>query len=308
MQKKDFSVVVPVYNSEKTLEELFLRLRDVFTSMEKSFEVVFVHDSGPDRSFEVLRELKSKFPDEVLAIDLFRNYGQQNAIMCGFNYCSGNYVITIDDDLQNPPEEIPKLFAKLNEGYDAVFGLYLNKQHKSYKNLGSKLIRKLNHKIFALKSNLNFSSYRLIKGDVVDLIKKQRTPFPYISGMILSVTNKIANENIEHHQRKFGSSNYNLKKLISLSFNLLINYSSLPLKFAGYFGLAISILGFLIGAFFFIQQIIKDSAPAGWTSLIVLTSLFNSVIFVILFIIGEYLSRILREIAKSDQYTVREIL
>ena len=175
-----FSVVVPVYNSQESLNELFGRLSKVFSQMDKSFEVIFVNDASPDNSISVLKQIANT-SNNVTVIDLFNNAGQQNALMCGFNYCKGEYIITIDDDLQNPPEEIPNLFDKLLKGYDAVFGYYEKKNHKKYKNVGSLMIRKLNHYIFNLKGNLKFSSFRIIKREVINEIKDIRTPFPYIS-------------------------------------------------------------------------------------------------------------------------------
>ncbi|MDD1698421.1 MAG: glycosyltransferase family 2 protein [Methanoregula sp.] len=144
---KDFSVIVPVYNSAESLVELFERLKHVFQSMNKTYEVIFVNDHSRDNSYQVLKEIHKK-NEGVIVVDLMKNYGQQNALMCGFHHCSGEYIITIDDDLQNPPEEIPKLYQKIVEGYDVVLGTYYIKQHRAYKNIGSYIVRKLNNKIF----------------------------------------------------------------------------------------------------------------------------------------------------------------
>ncbi|WP_291316512.1 glycosyltransferase family 2 protein [Desulfuromonas sp.] len=302
-----FSVVIPVYNSEKSLEELYARLRSVFKGMGNDFEVIFVNDCSHDRSYEILEKIYRENIN-IKIVDFFKNYGQQNALLCGFGYCEGDYVVTIDDDLQNPPEEIPKLYEKLAEGYDAVFGCYRDKKDKSYKNFGSYLIRKINHNVFNIKDDLKFSSFRVIRKEVVDQIKNTRTIYPYISGMLMSVTSKVANVYIQHEKRKYGESNYTLGKLISLSYNLIINYSSLPLKAISVLGLAVSCLSFLVGMIFVVKKLLLGQAPAGWTSLIVLMSLFNSIILVILFVFGEYLSRILKEVSGHKQFTVKEVL
>ena len=136
---KEFSVVVPVYNSAESLHELYKRLQSVFFKMGKGFEIIFVNDCSKDNSLRILREIK-KQNENVKVIDLYRNFGQQNALMCGFTFCQGQYIVTIDDDLQNPPEEIPKLFEKLTEGYDAIFGTYLNKKDKIKKKMMKKII------------------------------------------------------------------------------------------------------------------------------------------------------------------------
>jgi len=304
---KDFSVVVPVFNSEKSLTELFERLKRVFNSMNNTFEVIFVNDCSKDNSYEVLKNIYEENQD-VIVIDLMKNYGQQNALMCGFNYCNGKYIITLDDDLQNPPEEIPKLYQKIIKGYDVVLGTYQIKRHNLYKNIGSYLIRKLNNKIFSTEDKIKFSSFRIVKKSIINEIKLICTPFPYVSGMILSVTSSIANVEIDHFPRKHGKSNYNFKKLINLSFNLLINYSSIPLRFIGTLGLIISVLYFLLGCIYILRKLILGTPPAGWTTIIVLISFYNSIILIIFFILGEYISRILRELSNYRQFTIREVL
>lgn len=301
-----FSVVVPVYNSEKSLEELYNRLQDVFKKMRKAFEVIFVNDGSYDKSLDVLRKIKSE-NENVIVIDLFKNFGQQNALMCGFQYCKGEYVITIDDDLQNPPEEISKLFEKIEEGYDAVFASYKKKKDKLYKNFGSYFIRKVNQKIFKLKNSLRFSSFRIIRREIVEELNKIKTPYPYISGMILSISMNLANEEVKHSKRTLGKSNYSVRKLIKLSFNLLINYSTIPLKAISFLGLIVSFFSFVIGLFVLIRKLIVGSTRAGWTSTIVLISFFASIFFMISFVFGEYLGRMLGEIAKDKQYSIRKI-
>ena len=303
-----FSVVIPVYNSEKSLMELYERLDLTFKKMESEYELIFVNDCSRDNSIEKLREIKSKALINIRIIDLAKNSGQQNALLCGFQYCSGDYIITIDDDLQNPPEEIPKLFNKILEDSDIVYGYYEKKKDKFYKNLGSRVFRQLNHKIFGNKKDIKFSSFRIMKKYIVDEIKNDKTVFPYITGMIVSLTDNIENVIIKHDKRKYGKSNYNLSKLIQLSYNLLINYSSIPLKIVGYFGLVTSFLSFIVGMFFVLRKIINGEAPAGWTSLIVIISFNNSVLLIFLFFIGEYLSRIIKEVSSRKAYSIKEVL
>lgn len=309
MKKKeiiDFSLVIPVYNSAKSLRELYERINSVFIKMSRTFEIIFVNDCSKDDSLSILKEIHDQH-ENVTVIDLYANFGQQNALMCGFNYCNGNFVITLDDDLQNPPEEIPKLVEKLNEGYDAVFGFYTDKKDKFYKNIGSAMIRMLNHRIFNVKNNLSFSSFRIIKKEVIDQIKDNKTKFPYISGMLLGTTRNIANVTLLHEKRKYGKSNYTLNKLLKISFNLLINHSTIPLRFFGYMGLIVSIMAFFISVFIVIRKILAGGAPTGWTSLVVLISFYNIVILIAFFIIGEYISRILKESSNAKQYSIRSI-
>jgi len=303
----EYSVVIPVYNSAEFLQELYDRLQSVFKQMNKTFEVIFVNDCSRDNSLNILQEIHSQY-NNIIVADLYTNFGQQNALMCGFQYCEGQYIITMDDDLQNPPEEIPVLIEKLKEGFDAVFGEYTDKKDKFYKNWGSVLFRKLNHKIFNIAGNLLFSSFRIIKKEIIDEVKNNKTSYPYISGMLVQVTRNIANVVLKHEKRKYGKSNYTFRKLVQISLNLLVNHSTIPLRFFSYIGMIVSILSFSIGLVFMMNQLLSGEAPPGWTSLIVLVSFYNALILIIFFILGIYISRLLKESANQKQYSVRRVL
>ncbi len=301
-----FSVVVPVFNSRESLVELHRALAETFRQMDKTYELIFVNDCSHDDSLTVLQEIKKNDP-RIMVIDLSRNFGQQNALLCGFNYCTGEYVVTLDDDLQNPPQEIVKLYQKIQEGYDAVFASYRKKKDKIYKNLGSRLIRKLTQKIFNLKNDLRFSSFRIIRREIIEELRLVKTPYPYISGMILNITRQVANVEVVHKKREFGRSNYTFRKLVKLAFNLLINYSTYPLKIISFGGIVISIVAFSIGIFVFIRKLMVESVRTGWTSTVMLISFFASMFFLIAFIFGEYLKRILAEVEKNKQYAVKTV-
>lgn len=308
MDKKiDFSVVVPVFNGEKSLQELYTRLAGTFKKMKKTSEVIFVNDGSRDDSLDILRSIKAG-NDNVIVIDLFRNFGQQNALMCGFQYCKGQYVITIDDDLQTPPEEIGKLYAKIKEGYDAVFATYKRKKDKLYKNIGSFMIRKITQRIFKLKNHLKFSSYKIIRREIVEELKQLKTPYPYISGMILNLTKNLANVEVEHCKRPYGKSNYSLGKLLKLSFNLMVHYSTFPLKAISFLGLMVSVLSFVVGMIVLVRKLMVGRPQTGWTSTFVLISFFASIFFMISFVFGEYMDRLLGEVTREKQYSIREII
>ncbi|MEA3502228.1 MAG: glycosyltransferase [Actinomycetota bacterium] len=307
MNSIDFSVVVPVYNSQDSLRELYERLDATFAAMECSFEVIFVNDGSTDGSLAILTDLH-RSTGNVRVVDLFKNHGQQSALMSGFQYCTGDVVVTMDDDLQHSPEDIPVMYERLLEGYDAIFGSFEIKQNRIDANIGSAMIRSVNHHLFDPPPGLRMSAFRLIKSEVVDVIKHVRTPFPYITGMILSTTNRITNVTVRHDERRYGSSGYSFRSRARLSRNLLINYSALPLRLMGYFGLLASAIGLITGGFFMARQIMVGQAPAGWTTLIVLVSFFSAVMFVMLFVIGEYLSRILRELRDDRSYAIRQEL
>jgi glycosyltransferase involved in cell wall biosynthesis len=301
----EYSVVVPVYNSEASLGELCQRISKVFSEIEESYEIILVDDSSADNSWQIMKGLK-KNDKNIKIIQLMRNFGQHNAILCGFYHVTGKYVITMDDDLQNPPEEMPKLINKIMEGYDAVIGAPEVKQDKFYKNIGSFFIRYLNTKIFNKPKSLKLSSFRIMTRAVTYEIKVLKTPYPYISGMLLSLTRNLTNVTVGHDERKYGSSTYNLTKLIKLAFNLIINYSSLPLKFLTYTGIVVSAISFCLGLYFIVKKFLVGIPVPGWTSVVVLLSFFNGLLLVILSIMGEYLSRIINEVSNRQQFVIRD--
>jgi polyisoprenyl-phosphate glycosyltransferase len=303
----DISVVVPVYNSAESLQELHERLVATFDAMGRTFETIFVNDGSADGSFEVLRSLHSQATN-VKVVDMIRNAGQHTALMCGFQLCTGAIVVTIDDDLQHAPEDIPLMIKRLEEGYDAVFGAFEKKQHGFLANRGSAAMRQVSMRLFHPPPGFRDSALRAVRREVVDLIKTIRTPFPFVSGMILSVTDRVANVTVTHASRKHGSSGYSLRGRVRLSWNLLINYSGLPLRVMGVIGLFASLTGLVIGVTFLTRKLLIGTAPPGWTSLVVVVSFFMAVMFMMMFMIGEYLSRILRELSHRSSYGIRERL
>lgn len=301
----DFSVVIPVYNSEASLENLCFRIDQVFKKLNKAYEIILIDDSSIDKSWNIMNTLRNNNKN-IKIIQLMKNFGQHNALICGFHHVSGKYIITMDDDLQNPPEEIPKLVNELEKGFDSVIGALDAKQDSFYKKAGSFLIGYMNSKIFNKPKELKLSSFRIMTRAVTDEIRKLKTPYPYISGMLLSVTRNIGNVTVRHERRKYGKSTYNLRKLIRLSFNLIINYTSLPLRVLTLFGIAIATLSLCMGSFFIFKKLLNDAIVPGWTSVVVLLSFFNGMLLAVLSIMGEYLARIVSEISNKQQYIIRE--
>lgn len=307
-EKKDISIVIPVYNSENSLEELTKRIDKVMSNLQKSYQIVYVNDCSTDNSYETLKRIRAG-NSNITIIDLFRNYGQPIATMCGFNYCNSDYVVTMDDDLQQDPEDIPILYNKIIEGFDVVIGEYSSKKHSFIRNIGSYVIRGLNKWIFKLKDkNLKFTSYRIMRGVVIDHIKGESSIYPYISGLLISATNRITNAVVCHNERKYGTSSYKLSTLIALSYNLIVNYSSIPLKLVGYVGLVISVFSLCFGSYFMIKKLLLGSIPAGLTTIIVLISFYNALIFIFLFFLSEYVYRIIKEVSQKKQYVIREVV
>jgi undecaprenyl-phosphate 4-deoxy-4-formamido-L-arabinose transferase len=223
----EISIVVPVYNSERIVEKLYDRVANVIeTNFSQNFEMIFVDDGSKDQSFDQLKGLRKR-DDRVKIIQLKRNYGQQNATLCGLNHAKGAYIFTIDDDLQQPPEEIPKLYKNLKEGYDAVFGIPLEKKHSFYRGIGTKMIDTLLNQISQKPKNLRVSSFRGMPRHVVQRVVEDKTSFVYLAPMILRNAKKTGNVFVNHEERQFGKSNYTFMKLVKLYMKLGIYYSFL---------------------------------------------------------------------------------
>ncbi|KPU45315.1 undecaprenyl-phosphate 4-deoxy-4-formamido-L-arabinose transferase [Oxobacter pfennigii] len=221
--KPFISVIIPVYNSCNTLDELYSQITKVFNDSFK-IEIILVDDGSKDLSFERM-SLLSKTDRRVKAIRLDGNFGQQNAIMCGLNYSKGEYVVTMDDDLQHPPQEIHKLYEKILMGYDAVYGIPQVKKHSLIKNIGSIMTDRLFNLICGKPKDIRVSSFRIMTRSAVDTIIKDNTPFVYISAIALKNKMKIGNVTVVHNVRKEGTSGYSLYKLAKLFFKLYIYYS-----------------------------------------------------------------------------------
>lgn len=299
------SVVIPVYNSSEGLIDLHKRLSSVLDKENLEFEVILVDDYSKDNSYEAMTQINQKDP-RFKIIRLMRNYGQHNAIMCGFNYAVGEYVVTMDDDLQNPPEEIPRLLAEIKQGYDCIIGRPLEKKHAKYRNLGSYAIGKCFEIIFGKPTDLKMSSFRILNRPLVDSIIASKGPNPMIDALILSSTTNIINIDVQHDIRKYGTSNYSLKKSYKLALNLLVNYSTIPLQFISINGFIFAIVGLLIAIYVVCAKIFGWINEVGWASIIALISVFSGLILISFGVVGEYLIRIIGQVSHFRQYAVRE--
>lgn len=306
-----YSIVIPVYNSSKSLWELYNRTNDVFqTTIKESFEFVFVDDSSKDNSYEVLKEIRKQDLEHVKIIQLAKNYGQHCALLCGFKYAKGDYIITLDDDLQHPPEEIPKLIARLKsdeDHIDVVMGQYNVKKHNFIRNLGSDLVNRLSGKIFGLPNNFKFTSFRLMKKYVADaMVEEFDVNYPRVGYLLVEVTNHIENVIVEHSDRKYGSSGYTLSHLVRDFCKNIITNSILPLTIVQNIGLFSFILSILFGIYYLGKYILVGISIKGWTTLILLLLMYSGLILFAIGIIGQYLIQILNEAKKSPNYVVRK--
>jgi len=302
-----FSVVIPVYRSEKIISETVRQVVEFFQSNQMVFEVILVNDGSTDSSWDVISELASKIP-EVIAIDLLKNYGQHNANLCGFRESKGDYIITMDDDLQNPPMEILKLIEGAKLGFDLVIGKFQTKQHSLIRRVGSRFVGWLNRKIFEVNEDLTLSNFRLIRRDVVDRVCRDQSFSPYIPGLVLKYSSKRRNVLVAHQPRVDGKSNYTLRKIMNLVANVLFNHSTIPLRYGAALGFLAAGSGFFLSLYFLVSALFSNSTAPGWASIVILISFFSGILIFLLSIVGEYLIRVLREVGSGQSYEIREIL
>lgn len=219
------SVVVPVYNSEGSLEHFYSVLTGELNKVCDDYEIILVDDGSIDDSYDQMKKLHA-LDSRVKIISLEGNFGQQNALMCGFHYSRGEYIITLDDDLQHPPDQIHKLLNKIDEGYDVVYGIPITKQHSSYRKIGSKMTNYLFNKLCLKPKDIKISSFRIIRKNIVSEIIKNKTSFVYISAITFKNTVNISNVEVNHNLREYGKSNYNFYKLLKLFMKLYLYYSN----------------------------------------------------------------------------------
>lgn len=304
-----FSVVIPVYNAEHTLTELINRLENVFCDLNKSFEIILVDDNSQDNSWNVLNDLYQK-KENLKIIHLARNFGQHNATLCGFKYANGDYIITLDDDLQHPPEEIPKLIERINSGFNVVYGRYEPKNFNWVANILSKVFQNRIHKLLNIPCNIFLSSFGIYKHSVVQNMIAIKSSYPFIYGLVIQSTTskKIGNVDVIHHERNIGKTNYGIIKYFKYSLNLFINYSSWPLLLVSYIGILTSIISIFFSLWIIYKKIVDPSyGLMGWNSLIVAVTFIGGLLLLSMGIIGEYLRRILMETSYGQQYVIEEM-
>lgn len=299
-----YSLVIPVFNSARIVGDTIARVVEVFTTAGLRFELVLVNDGSSDDSWQVISTAARTTP-HVLAVNLLKNYGQHHANLAGLRATTGAWVITLDDDLQNPPEEALKLIEAAEAGgHDVVFGEFESKQAAGYRRLGSKLISLINRRVFGQPPTLAVSNFRILRRDVVDRICNDNNAYPYITGQALLYSNDPGNVLVRHDPRPVGSSNYSLLRIVRLVLTILFSYSLFPLRLAAGVGFAMSALAFLLGGAYLARGIVTDSRVPGWTSLVVLLAIFNGFLIALVSMLGEYVLRTLNAVTTSRPYHV----
>jgi glycosyltransferase involved in cell wall biosynthesis len=301
--KPELSVVIPVYNGSATVRPLVERIHEVLASTQ--FEVILVNDGSEDESESVCAHLAEKFPASVTFVNLSRNFGEHSAVLAGFNCARGEYVAVLDDDGQNPPEEVGAMLRELKrENYDVIYGHYIDKQHSWFRNAGSRFNDRMATLMLHKPKELYLSSFKVMNRFVVNEIVKYRGPYPYIDGLIYRATRNIGQIAVEH--RGGGSSRYTFRKLVRLWLNMFLNFSVAPLRLSVYVGLLTSCLSLLALVFILIDKVwITPNLPLGIPTVLGSIVLFSGIQLMILGLVGEYLGRLYLDQTGTPQYVVR---
>jgi len=300
------TIVVPLYNSAPTLERLLNELSAL--PVPGGCELVLVNDGSKDDTVAVCERLMAKATLPVKLVKLSRNFGEHNAVMAGLRHVTGDYVVTMDDDLQNPPSEVLKLLAYAQtHKYDAVYSYYEAKKHESWRNLGSWLTNRVADELLDKPKGLYLSSFRCLSGFVAREVCRYDGPFAYVDGLVLQVTQNIGRLLVQHASRQEGRSGYTLTKLVKLWLNMFVNFSVIPLHLATLLGFTVAAAGFLATLAVVGERFIYGT-PLGWGSLMAALLVFSGTQLLVLGMAGEYIGRIYLTANKRPQSVVRQIV
>lgn len=300
------SVVIPVYKAEKMLDELYTRLRDALETVSPDFEIVLVEDCGGDRSWEAIERLAQADP-RVVGLQFSRNFGQHYGITAGLDQCRGDWVVVMDCDLQDAPEEIPRLYRKALEGYDVVLALRGQRQDPPLKRFTSWLY----YRLFSYLADIDFDgdsgNFRIMSRQVVRNFNRMREQLRFFGGQVQWMGFPTTGLQVTHAERAEGKSTYTLAKLVKLAADTIIAYSDKPLRMAARLGMTMAAVSFGFGAFILIRSLVHSSPIPGWASLMVSLYFIGGLIIGILGIMGVYLGKAFDETKKRPLYIVRRL-
>ena len=305
--KKGVSVVVPCYNSSKSIGELSRRIATVLTESRLEYEIILVNDGSTDNTWQTLKDLVRSVPS-VRAINLMRNYGQHNALLCGIRKATRELIVTMDDDLQHPPEEIPKLLAELSDTVDVVYGAPRSLVHGLWRNLASKIIKLILSLILENAVAQKVSAFRLFRTQLRDAFQDYNSPSVSVDVLLSWGTTKYATVELTHNERQLGKSNYSFGKLFSYAFDMLTGYSTLPLRIASLTGFILTTFGCCIIMWVFLTAFLVGRTVPGFAFLTSIISIFSGTQLFALGIIGEYIARIHSRSMRLPAYAIKDEL
>ena len=302
-----YSVVVPVYNSEHTLEELYHRLEKVFReTLKEDFELILVDDGSKDRSYEVMEKLRSR-DHRVKIIQMARNFGQHPALLCGFAHVKGDFIVTMDDDLQHQPEELPKMVRVMEErpDVDVIIASYEGRKHGPIRKLGTKVSVWATSKMLGKDPNLQITSYRLIRRFLVDAMLQTNTYLPQIGNLLVLSSNRIINVPVQHADRAYGKSGYSFKRLAKDLIYDITAHSAFTLLMVRNIGIISFLVSMVMAVYYLVRYFTMGISVEGWTSQMLVMLAFFGLVLLSIGIMGIYLMNILNEAKKMPHYVIR---
>lgn len=300
------SIVIPVFNSERTIEEVCARVLSLYRERYE-LDIVLVNDGSDDGSDAACRRMQAANPRQMTYVRLSRNFGEHNAVIAGLLHAVGDLCVIMDDDLQNPPEEIEKLVAAMRHGYDVVYSTYLDRRDSLFRDIGSRFHNVMATLVLKKPAGLYLSSFKIINRFLIDEITKYTGPDPYIDAIILRSTANIGQITVRHQDRQHGRSGYTFGKLVSLWGNMVVSFSLYPLRLIGVLGLIMTCIGFYHGVDTIYEMMSVSDEPTEFQTLTSIIVFFRGLQLLAISIVGEYVGRIYLSVSKDPQFVVREV-
>jgi len=302
----ELSIIIPVYNEQNIISELYERLKTSALKVSSNYELIFVNDCSKDTTLQLLMSI-SKIDNKVKYISFSRNFGHQIAVSAGLDFCSGDVVVIIDGDLQDPPELIPILYKKYKEGYDVVYARRTSRKGETlFKKISAKWFYRILKQITSIDIPFDTGDFRLIDKKIVELLKIMPEKNKFLRGQIAWLGFKQTFVEFERDKRKFGKTGYSLKKMITFALDGITAFSDKPLKLVTYSGFSVSFLAFLIILYSFYSFYFLNQTIPGWTSLMISTMFIGGIQLISVGIIGEYISRINDNVRQRPLYVIEE--
>jgi glycosyltransferase involved in cell wall biosynthesis len=300
------TVVIPVFNAEVTITPLTKQLVDVFND-RYALQIILINDGSHDQTHELCLALVRQFPEILSYICLAKNFGEHNAVMAGLAHATGDYVVIMDDDFQNRPEDAVRLVDEIKtRDLDILYSFYRKREHGWLRIMGSRFNGRLANVMLDKPKDLYLSSFKCLRRWLVREIVKYQGPFPYVDGLALRCTRHVGQLEVTHQPRAAGRSGYNLRRLVRLWWHVLVDFSVIPLRLSSLLGLVLVLCGVVLSAAVVFEKLMARDIPAGWPFLTVITMLFSGAQLLILGVMGEYIGHLFRATNATPQFVIRE--
>ena len=301
------SIVIPCYNSEKTIGMVADQCMECFSQWDGyECEMILVNDHSRDQTYAAILKCQERYPGKITAVNFAKNFGQHAAILAGMHYVHGDLVVGMDDDLQNKPEQIRQFLDKMQEGYDVVFGIYRKRNFNFVKNFFGRLSQFLLFHLVDRPKGVEMSSFWCARAYVVEEVRKYQGNDAFVQLLFARTTDNMADITVEHYAREYGHSNYTFRKGLKL-FMTFMDYSSIPLRVSNILGILFSIAGFIATIVVIVRKLLDPTIQTGWSSLMCLLLIVAGMLFLMLGIMGEYIGKLVNTSTGKPQYVIREV-